>query len=160
MMFVYQRETHRCYATQMETPYIYTLSGRRPMTLFGLAASLAFVALSWSYGAPWYALAPALLIVPIMLTTIIRNPVYGIRIDRHAMEIDRNGEVKRILLTAIDYIKITTWSESSDTTIHLKDGNLHQIPQMTRPPIGEFRDVLAKHGVAVTNASVPLARLG
>jgi hypothetical protein len=134
----------------MATPYVFTLHGRRPMTFFGLAASLAFVAGGWAYGAPWFVLAPAFIGGLVSLVPIIGNPVYKMRIDRQAIEIDRNGKINRILLSALDHIKITEFSEGSDATIQLKDGTLYQIPQMTRPPTKKFREVLAEHGVAVT----------
>jgi hypothetical protein len=134
----------------MDEVYKYSLTGRRPSTLFALVASVGFVGFGWSYGAPWYVAAPAMIVLPMMLYTIIANPIYGLRIDRHAIEIDRNGEVKRILRTHVDYIKITRWTGSSDATIHLKDGQLYQIPHMTRPPVAKFRAVLADHSIAVT----------
>ena len=109
-----------------------------------------FVAFGWAYAAPWYAIAPPLIVVPMMLYTIVANPICGMRIDRQAMEIDRNGDIKRISLTSIDHIKMTEFSDSSDATIHLKDGKLYQIPEMTRPPKAKFRVVLADYGIAVT----------
>jgi hypothetical protein len=85
-----------------------------------------------------------------LLFVILRNPVYGLRIDGQAMEIDRNGNIRRLLLRDIDFIEITTWSDSSDATIHLKSGDLHQIPQMARPPVIVFQNVLEGRGIAVT----------
>ena len=120
------------------------------MTFFGLAASLAFVAGAWAYGAPWLVLAPAFIGGLVALVPIIGNQVYKMRIDRQAMEIDCNGMIKRILLSAIDFIRITQWTDSSEVTIHLKDGTLYQIPMMTRPPLEKFRKVLAERGIAVT----------
>jgi hypothetical protein len=144
------RKAIAIHAKGMNDVYTYSMSGRRPSTLFALVVSVSFVLFGWAYAAPWYAIAPPLIVVPMVLYVIIANPIYGLRIDRHAMEIDRNGDAKRILLTSIDYIKITEFSDSSDATIHLKDGKLYQIPQMTRPPKAKFRRVLADYGIAVT----------
>jgi hypothetical protein len=134
----------------MNDVYTYSLAGRRPSIFFALVASVGFVAFGWAYAAPWYAIAPPLIVVPMVLYVIIANPIYGMRIDRRALEIDLNGDIKRILLSGIDYIKITEWTDSSDATVHLKDGTLYQIPQMTRPTKGKFLEVLADYGIAVT----------
>jgi hypothetical protein len=134
----------------MPKPYRYSLYGRRPMTLIGLAASIGFSALLWRYGAPWFVLAPVLVVIPMMLAAVVWNPVYGMRIDRQALEIDLNGKVKRFPLASIDYVKITQWTDSSDATIHLVDGSIHQIPHMARPSIDRFCAVLADHAIAVT----------
>jgi hypothetical protein len=136
----------------MHDVYKYALAGRRPTTFFGLFAATAMSLYVWSLNVPWYMLAPPLIVVPMALYAIIANPIYGLRIDRHAMEIDRNGDIKRIPLSTINYIKITEWTDSSDATVHLKDGSLYQIPEMTRPPKAKFRAVLADYGITVTKA--------
>jgi hypothetical protein len=134
----------------MNDVYKYALAGRRPTTIFGLCAATAMSLYVGSLDVPWYMLAPPLIVVPMMLYVIIANPVYGLRIDRRAMEINRNGNTDNILLSEIDHIKITSWTDSSDATIHLKDGGLHQIPQMTRPTDAKFRKVLGEFGITVT----------
>jgi hypothetical protein len=136
----------------MNDVYKYALAGRRPTTIFGLFAATTMSLYVWSLNVPWYMLAPPLIVVPMMLYVIIANPIYGLRIDRRAIEINRNGKTDSILLSQIDYIKITSWTDSSDATIHLKDGSLHQIPQMTRPNDAKFRKVLAEFGITVTKA--------
>jgi hypothetical protein len=134
----------------MNEPYRYSLSGRRPTTILGLIAASAISAYVWTLDVPWYMLAPVLIVIPMMLYAIIANPIYGMRIDQRAMEIDKNGDIHRILLSAIDYVKITSWTDSSDATVHLKDGSLYQIPHMTRPDDAKFREVLHERGITTT----------
>jgi hypothetical protein len=136
--------------TQMPQPYIYSLSGRRPMTLAGLAVAIGLVALGWENNAPWFALAPAVIAASMLLGAIVWNPVYGMRLDRQALQIDLNGRAKRIPLAAINHIKITRWTDSSDATIHLTDGTMYQIPDLARPSTDRFHQVLVDHGIAVT----------
>lgn len=119
------------------------------MTFFGLAISIGLLAFAWTHDAPWYTLAPVLLAALMLLATIVWNPVYGMRIDRQVLEIDLNGRVKQLALSRIDHIKITTWTDSADATIHLKDGTMQQIPQIARPSTKLFQEVLIDHGIAV-----------
>lgn len=135
----------------MDTPYTFSMSGCRPATIFGLVVAVAFIAFGWTMNAPWYALAPALIVAPMMLYTIIANPTYGMRLDPQALELDRNGKIRRILLSTIDHIRISTWTDSDMVTIHLKDGSREPLSHMMRPPKVKLREVLAAHKITITD---------
>jgi hypothetical protein len=135
---------------RMPQPYVYSLSGRRPMTLAGLVMSAGLTSLGWAHNVPWFALSPAVIAASMLFGVIIWNPVYGMQIDRDVLQIDLNGRAKRIPLAAINHIKITRWTDSSDATIHLTDGTMYQIPDMARPSTDRFHQVLVDHGIAVT----------
>jgi hypothetical protein len=133
----------------MAKPFVYRLSGRRPMTLVGLILCLAIVVVGLSGDAPWIVLAPVGAAAMMLLVSIVLNPVYGLRIDRHALEIDRNGKVQRFPLDDIDHVRITRWTDSDDVMIHLAEGGREPIPQMMRPESSKLREILERYAVKV-----------
>ncbi len=133
----------------MNHPYVYSMSGRRPATLFALFAAMGFVTFGWTFGAPWFALAPALIVMPLVLYTIIANPTYGMRLDRQALEIDRNGNHRRFLLSSIDHVRMTEWNDGASVTIHFKDGTRELLPHMVLPSKSKLHEVLSAFGVSI-----------
>jgi hypothetical protein len=133
----------------VDDPYVYRLPGRRLATVLALAASLSFVVFALSYDAPWFALAPPVLAALMLLFPLALNPVYGMRLDRNALEIDRNGHVRRFPLDHIDHVRITRWTDSNDVTIHLRDGSREPIPQMMRPDSAKLPAIFERYAVKV-----------
>jgi hypothetical protein len=111
--------------------YTHQLSGRRPAMVFALAAGLAMAGFGWVYNAPWYFLAPALLVVAMAGFAIALNPLTGSRLTRQTLHFYNRDAKRDIPVSIIASVHIEAHLDGGPSAmLTLKSGEMVHVPAM------------------------------
>lgn len=133
----------------MMDDFEYSQNGRRPVVWLFLAVGLGFLAFLFVEPGPvvvWVILAAYLALI---LWLIIANPVQGIRITRHDLIIAPEREAQRVPLADINHLAIDTRSDTTDFTLHLRDGETIAVHSSNVPSTQATVAAFEARGIAV-----------
>ena len=114
-----------------------------------LVGGLGFCALALAEPAPifvWVILAGY---NGLVLWSLIKNPIHGIRLSGDILTIAPQGENRTVALANIEYMKINDRGDSSDYILYLGDGTLISLNEIDVPSSNETARVFQDRGVEV-----------
>ena len=133
-------------------PYRYQSRGRSGLNLALLAVAAGVLAFAATWGAPVAVLLPIGFAALGMGYLVLVNPRGGIEVDRDAVTLWQGARRERILVGEIERAHVEHWSESTDVTLHRRDGGKVDIPDRCRPPLRRLTQALKAAGVTVTES--------
>ena len=129
--------------------FIYESHGRTWITLGGLFIGLLMLAIAAASGAPTVIYLVLALFLSGMGYLVIWSPRAGMRITGRRLIIWRGEQAKEIALNDIEVVRIQSWSDSTDVTVCLKNGDTVDIFDRCRPTTPELVVALEQAGVTV-----------
>jgi hypothetical protein len=113
------------------TLYQYRLSGRRPMTFFGLAVFFVMAATGIIYTAPWYFMAPVGMAGAMLIWAIAANPQSGSELTRDKLTYFYQGKTSSVHMADVVHMKVSRWSDGPDTVaLTLRSGEVVHVPSV------------------------------
>lgn len=129
----------------------YRSRGRTPLNLALLAIGLGLLGLAVALQArPLAVFLPLAGFAAMLAWVVLRDPRAGLEIDRGALTLWQGERRESVPLTEIERVVVRHLSDSTDVTVHRRDGGLPTVPDPCRPAAGSLVAALRRAGIAVT----------
>lgn len=133
----------------MDDVFEYRLPGRRRAVWLAAIIVVFLIGISGQFQAPevvWFAWLTLAVMLGWML---MAQPSSGIRVDYANFTVSAWHHPRDIPLAEIDHIRVRHWTEDSDITIVLRNGDEIDVGAGDLPPIPVLEDVMIARGVPV-----------